>query len=123
MEIIEAKKLLTKDFIDRNTRTVTTTYWNFLTTETETVSQTIFSEDDIAFFQNNILYYGFDQNTAIESPQDIQQKKEKQESSTTDTADTNNNNNNNNNNIHSNDQCNAEIECESSSDHDSFESL
>jgi len=69
MEIIEAKRSLTKEFIDRNTRTVTTTYWNLLTTETETVSQTIFSEDDIAFFQNNILYYGFNGDKAIESPQ------------------------------------------------------
>merc|ERR1712187_470354 len=58
---------LTKDFIDKNTRTVTTTYWNLLTTETETVSQTVFSEEDIAFFQNNILYYGFDSNKAIGS--------------------------------------------------------
>lgn len=66
LEIIEAKKSLTKEFIDKNTRTVTTTYWNFLTTETETVSQTIFSEDDIAFFQNNILYYGFNSDHAID---------------------------------------------------------
>jgi len=65
MEIINAKSTLTKEFIDKNTRTVTTTYWNLLTTETETVSQTIFSEEDIAFFQNNILYYGFDGNNAI----------------------------------------------------------
>eukprot|EP01084_Bolivina_argentea_P212704 361515_1 len=71
MEIIKAKKSLTKEFIDKNTRTVITTYWNFLTTETETVSQTIFSEEDIAFFQNNILYYGFNIDNAIESPKDI----------------------------------------------------
>mmetsp|Transcript_20482 Transcript_20482/g.32585 ORF Transcript_20482/g.32585 Transcript_20482/m.32585 type:complete len:420 (-) Transcript_20482:216-1475(-) len=70
MEIIEAKKLLTKEFIDRNTRTVTTTYWNFLTTETETVSQTIFSEDDVAFFQNNILYHGFNPERALQAPQE-----------------------------------------------------
>merc|ERR1712228_535293 len=65
MEIISAKQSLTKEFIDKNTRTVTTTYWNFLTTETEIVSQTVFSEEDIEFFQNNILYYGFEGKPAI----------------------------------------------------------
>merc|ERR1711997_559358 len=74
MQIIEAKQALTKEFIDKNTRTVTTTYWNILTTETETVSQTVFSEEDIAFFQSNILYYGFDGSKAIGSGQDLDAK-------------------------------------------------
>eukprot|EP00483_Globobulimina_turgida_P006063 UN06073 len=78
MEIIKAKESLTKEFIDKNTRTVTTTYWNFLTTETETVSQTIFSEEDIAFFQNIILTHGFDADKAIQSPQDINNKRKKE---------------------------------------------
>ena len=79
LEIIEAKKSLTKEFIDRNTRTVTTTYWNFLTTETETVSQTIFSEEDIAFFQNTILFQGFDVDKAIGYQSNKQQQNQEQQ--------------------------------------------
>ena len=69
MEIIEAKKELTREFIEKNTRSVITTSLTWMGTETEEVSQTIFSEEDIAFFQNNILYYGFDSRHAIDAPQ------------------------------------------------------
>lgn len=69
MEIIEAKKELTREFIEKNTRRVTTTSLTWMGTETEEVSQTIFGEEDIAYFQHSILYYGFDSSHAIDAPE------------------------------------------------------
>ena len=126
LEIIEAKKSLTKEFIDKNTRTVTTTYWNFLTTETETVSQTIFSEEDVAFFQNNILYYGFNSDHAIDY------KKEEINQSENEISDDNlDNDQNDKNNIdiqHQNadvdDVATSKTTCSSSSEeNDSFDAI
>lgn len=114
LELIEAKKSLTKEFIDKNTRTVTTTYWNFLTTETETVTQTIFSQDDIDIFQNNILYFGFNSDHAIDDKAHIQQQQQED-----------NQNVDIDNNHHDDDSIsNSKATCSSSSDdNDSFDAI
>lgn len=121
LEIIEAKKSLTKEFIDKNTRTVTTTYWNFLTTETEVVSQTIFSEEDVQFFQSNILYYGFNSDHAIDY-----KPKENDQGEIGDNESDNNNKNNNINNeedIDIYDDITSKTTCSSSEDNDSFDTI
>merc|ERR1719242_1928407 len=55
-----------RQVMEKNTRTVTTTSLAWFGTETEQYSQTIFGEEDLAIFQQNILSYGF---AAISGPE------------------------------------------------------